>query len=197
MPVALLPCCPLPGEGDKETLVPRGDSNYDIPMRNAAILACLLASLLAAGGCGKTGWKWPRRASEQAPDTGATTQPAEPPRTREQLEKDVVTLRAEKKILEGRLEELTVRQNALAERMRELQFIKKQQDLQIEALKDAAKTRDKLQARVNELTLDVVRLKSMIETLKGEKPGATTQPTQPSTPRPARKGKRKPAPPGT
>ena len=137
--------------------------------------ACLLAGLLAASGCGKTGWKWPGASSENpaAPDTSATTQPgkpAEPPRTREQLEKDVVTLRAEKQVLEGRLAELTARQDALTDRMRELQFIKNQQDRQIEVIKDAAKMRDRYKKQVDELTLEVVRLKSLLEMPTGKKP---------------------------
>ena len=128
-----------------------------------------------AGGCGKTGWKWPGASSEDpaALDARAATQPdkpAEPPRTREQLEKEVVTLRAEKQVLEGRLAELTARQDALTERMRDLQFVKNQQDRQIEVIKDAAKTRDKYKKQIDELTLEVVRLKGLLGTSTGKKP---------------------------
>jgi cell division protein FtsB len=142
-------------------------------MRIATITACLLACLLAASGC--TGWKWPGTASNPpaAPDADATMQPdkpAEPSRTREQLAKDVSTLRAEKTVLEGRLAELTSRQDALTDRMRELQFVKNQQDLQIEALKDAAKERDEYKKQLDKLTLEVVRLKSQLETSTDKTP---------------------------
>ena len=136
---------------------------------------CVAAGLLLTSGC--AGWKWPRAADDEAP--AATTQPdkpAEPPRTREQLEKDVATLRAEKTVLEGRLAEFTARQNALAGRMRDLQFIKDQQDRQIEALKDAAKTRDTYKKQIDELTLEVVRLKGLLGTSTGKKPAPAPPP---------------------
>ena len=79
-------------------------------------------------------------------------------------------LRAEKTVLEGRLAELTARQDLLAERMRSLQFVKDQQDRQIEVLKDAAKQRDQYKKQLDELTLEVVRLKGLLGTPTDKKP---------------------------
>ena len=54
--------------------------------------------------------------------------------------------------------------------MRNLQFVKDQQDRQIEVLKDAAKVRDQYKKQIDELTLEVVRLKGLLGAPVDKKP---------------------------
>lgn len=155
----------------------------------------LLAAALLAAGCEKVEWKWPFQKPEPKPPVeAAATQPAEPgeavaasqpaepappPKSAEELRQEVATLEAEKKVLEARVQELSLREKALSEKVNELDFITKQQVRQIDALRDAARERDEYRTKADELALKVARLEGMVEALGGRKPAPATRPATP------------------
>jgi len=126
--------------------------------------ACIVLVALGAFGC------------VPPPDEpAAAPAPADAGKLR-QLRSEAATLQADNAILRDRIEELKGRADALAERLRKLQFVNDQQKKQIEILGETVIERDEYKAEIEKLTRQVADLRKTIVELQRKldalRPGA-------------------------
>jgi archaellum component FlaC len=136
----------------------------------APLILCAAAALAGCGNMNNVNWDWwkkpkePAKNSSQssAQDPNLTIKPAE-----------ALRLRDENKTLHDQLQELQVRDQQLADQLKQTTVLYEGQLKVIDALKDAPGERDNYKKQVDELKAEIARLRQEISRLKtGEVPPA-------------------------